>query len=260
MFKDDLRKDLSLSIMQLVFAILFCVIYYNFLTSFGGEFLIVVKGIWLLPIFITLLMGGAIASVTLSMMSLRSGKLWVNKSDRFGNPSAKSFWLIGWSACDILISVPILQVGKILTLGALGSIPTPLIGLLAFPFIVYAFMFVMGSVKSLVALLRHQNNARLMRGAALLGFPFLFVFISFGIIAALWNPQWTPGVQHTVLFAPGEEPGRADRIPAMVVLPGDTVLAFAESRIRRDERPAGYQHRDEEKLGWRQNMEPNSDG
>jgi sialidase-1 len=70
-----------------------------------------------------------------------------------------------------------------------------------------------------------------MRGAVLSGFPFLFVFASFGLISLFWNPQWTDGVQHMELFTPGEEQGRAYRIPAMVVLPNDVLLAFAESRI-----------------------------
>ena len=229
--KGDLRKDLALSIVQLVFALLFCAIYFIFLTSFGGEFLIVVKGMWILPVFLTLLVGGAITSVILSAMSLCAGVLRGDVSDRFGTPVVKSVWLIGWSVCNILVSIPILFVGKVLALGALGSVPLLLIGLLALPFIGFALMFVVGSAWSLVGLLRGRSSVRLMRGAVLLGFPFLYAFASFGLLSAFWNPQWTEGVQHRELFVPGEEPGRAYRIPAMVVLPGDVLLAFAESRI-----------------------------
>jgi sialidase-1 len=226
-----MRKDLALSILQLVFALLFCAIYYIFLTSFGGEFLIVVKGLWLLPVFLVLLVGGAIASLVLSIRSLRRGVLQANISDRFGSPVAKSLWLIGWALVDLLVIIPILSVGKTLSLGALGSVPPVLIGLLALPFIGFALMFLIGSAWGLVHLVRDRNTARLMRGAVLLGFPFLFVFASFAVVSATWNPQWTAGVEHTALFVPGEEPGRAYRIPAMVVLPGDVLLAFAESRV-----------------------------
>jgi sialidase-1 len=226
-----LRKDLALSILQLVFALLFCAIFYIFLTSFGGEFLIVVKGMGILPVFLILLVGGTITSVILSVTSLRAGTLRGDISDRFGNPTAKSLWLIGWCVCDLLVIVPILLVGKTLALGALGSVPLFLIGLLALPFIGYALMFLVGSVWSLVKLVQARNSARLMRGAVLLCAPFLLVFFSFGVLSASWNPRWTAGVQHTQVFVPGEEPGRGYRIPAMVVLPGDVLLAFAESRI-----------------------------
>jgi len=226
-----LRNDLILSIVQLVFALLFCVIFYVFLTSFGGEFLIVVKGLGILPIFIALLVGGAIASVILSARSLRSGVLRGDLSARFSTPAVRSVWLIAWSLCNLLVSIPILLVGKVLALGALGSVPLFLIGLLALPFIGYALMFVIGSLRSLLDLIRQRRGARLMRGAVLIGFPFLFVFASFGVVSVFWNPQWTEGVQHRELFSPGEEPGRGYRIPAMLVLPGDVLVAFAESRI-----------------------------
>ena len=229
--KADLRKDLALSIVQLVFALLFCAIFYIFLTSFGGEFLIVIKGMWILPVFLILLVGGAITSVVLSIMSLRAGILRGDVSARFGAPVAKSLWLIGWSMCNLLVSIPILFVGRELALGALGSVPLLLIGLLALPFIGYALMFLVSSLRSLIGLFRGRSSVRLMRGAVLLGFPFLFAFASFGLISAFWNPQWTAGVQHRELFIPGEEPGRGYRIPAMIVLPGDVLVAFAESRI-----------------------------
>lgn len=229
--QSDLRKDLVLSIVQLAFALLFGVIFYIFLTSFGGEFLIVVKGMGILPVFLVLLVGGAIASVIISTKSLRAGVLKGDISERFRTPGAQTWWLIGWSACNLLVSIPILFVGKVLALGALGSVPLLLIGLLALPFIGYALMFIIGSIKSLIDLLRKQRKARLMRGAVLIGVPFLFVFVSFGLLGAFWNPQWTEGVQHEALFIPGEESGREYRIPAMVVLPGDVLVAFAESRI-----------------------------
>jgi sialidase-1 len=228
--RSELQNDLGLGILQLVFALLFCAIYYIFITSFGGEFLIVVKGLWTLSIFLILLIGGAIASVILSARSLRAGVIQGNVSDQWGNTAAKS-WLIGWSVFNILVSFPILFLGKVLALGALGSVPIPLIGLLALPFIGYAVMFIFGSVRSLIGLAQHRSGVRLMRGAVLSGFPFLFVFACFALISAFWNPQWTEGVQHMQLFTPGEEPGRDYRIPAMIVLPDDVLLAFAESRV-----------------------------
>ena len=229
--RGDLRKDLTLSILELVLALLFCLIFYIFLTSFGGEFLIIVKGLWILPVFLTLLVGGAIVSVILSAKSMRAGKMIGIPSGRVQNPTTKNMFLVFWSIWNIVIILPILFVGKVLALGALGSVPFFLIGILTLPFIGYAAMFAVSSVKTLTGLLQRRSNGRLISGTTLSGFAFLFVFVSFGILSAFWNPQWTDGVQHNVLFAPGEEPGRGYRIPAMIVLPGDVVLAFAESRI-----------------------------
>lgn len=229
--RGDSRRDLVLSILQLVLSLLFCVIFFIFLTSFGGEFLIVVKGLWILPVFLTLLVGGAIVSVVLSAKSLRAGTLLGVLSERLRNPAAKTAWLIFWSTWNIVAIIPILLVGKVLAFGALGSVPLFLIGILALPFVGYAVMFAISSMKTLLRLVQRRSNVRLMRGAALSGSAFLFVFVSFGILCAFWKPQWTEGVQHSELFVPGEERGRGYRIPAMVVLPGDVVLAFAESRI-----------------------------
>ena len=233
----DLGLGLGLSILQLVFGLLFCVIFFIFLTSFGGEFLIVVKGLWILPIFLILLMAGAIASVILSIISRKSGTQRGVFLDRIHNPKAKLLWIIGWNVWNIVIILPILFVGKVLALGALGSVPLFLVAILALPFIGYAVMFLFSSVKSLMGLYKSPASdslgyrSSLMRGIDLAGFAFLFVFVSFGLLSVTWNPKWSAGVQHSVLFTPGEEPGRGYRIPAMIVLPGNTLLAFAESRI-----------------------------
>ncbi len=229
--RDELKRDLILGILQLVLAILFCLIFIIFLTSFGGEFLIVVKGLWILPVFLVLLVGGAIVSTILSARSLRAGKRIGILDEGLHNPVTRTVFLIFWSIWNLATIVPILLVGKVLALGALGSVPLFLIVILTLPFIGYAVLFAAGSVATLLGLLRQRPNTRLMRGVDLTGFAFLFAFVAFGILAAFWNPQWTAGVQHSVLFASGEEPGRGYRIPAMIVLPKDVVLAFAESRI-----------------------------
>ncbi len=225
------KADLALSILQLIFALLFCAIYVVFLTSFGGEFLIVVKGMWILPIFVVLLLGAAIYSTVMAALSMKSRKLRGVLSDRIRNPTSRKIWLIGWAAWNVLASLPILLVGKVLALGALGSVPNFLIALLFLPFIGYAILFVVSSVKLFREIALRQEDLRLMRGVTLAGFAFLFGFGAFGILGALWNPQWTAAVEPRPLFIPGEEPGRGYRIPAMIVLPGDIVLAFSESRI-----------------------------
>lgn len=226
-----LKTDLTLSILQLIFALLFCAIYVVFLTSFGGEFLIVVKGLWILPIFVALLLGAAIYSTVIAALSMKSRRLRGVLSDRIRNPTSRKIWLIGWAVWNLLACIPILLVGKVLALGALGSVPNILIALLVLPFLGYAALFVVSSMKLFIEMARHREGIRLMRGVTGAGMAFFFAFAAFGILCIFWNPKWTVGVEPRPLFLPGEEPGRGYRIPAMIALPGDIVLAFSESRI-----------------------------
>jgi sialidase-1 len=227
----QLRRDIGLSIVLVVFALLFVVIYVVFLASFGGEFLIVIKGLWILPVFLVLLISNSIASLVLSILSLRTGVFRDFPQWDAWPAGRNKAWLVGWSVWNLVAAIPIVLVGKVLALGALGSVPTFLIALLMLPFVGTAAVFLIGSLGTLVDLVRRREVARLPRGAAGAGLAFLVAFGAFGIIAALWAPRWTEGVEHTPLFVPGEEPGRGYRIPAMVVLPGDVLVAFAESRV-----------------------------
>jgi sialidase-1 len=225
------RKDLLLSLLQLLFALLFCAIYFVFMTSFQGEFLIIVKGLWILPIFVLFLLGGSIYSIVMAIKSRRAQKFHGVLSDKIRNPSLRRIWLLGWAIWNLIASLPILLVGKVLALGALGSVPNFLIALLILPFIGYAILFFISSVQLFIEMVRNHEDLRLMRGVTLSGFAFLFAFGAFGILSAFWNPQWAKGLEPMPIFTPGEEPGRGYRIPAMIVLPGDIVLAFSESRI-----------------------------
>jgi sialidase-1 len=225
------KNDLILSLLQLFFALLFCAIYVVFMTSFQGEFLIIVKGLWILPIFVLFLLGGSVYSTVMAIKSKRAQKFHGILSDKIRNPSLKRVWLFGWAIWNLIASLPILLLGKVLALGALGSVPNFLIALLILPFIGYAILFVVSSVKLFIEMARYHEDLRLVRGVALSGFAFLFAFGAFGILSAFWNPQWAEGLDPMPIFTPGKEPGRGYRIPAMIALPGDTVLAFSESRI-----------------------------
>jgi hypothetical protein len=225
------KDDFVLSVLISVFSLLFCVIFFIFVTSFGGEFLIVVKGLWILPVFLVILMAGAIYMTVMSFMSMKSGEARGLFKDDVMKLRESKVWTVGWSFWNIVASIPILLVGKVLALGALGSVPNFLIGILMIPFIGFVLLLMSGSIKVIVDILRRRKEVRLVRGAALMGFAFMFAFGSFGVLCALWNPQWTEGVEHVELFVPGEEAGRGYRIPAMIVLPGDVLLAFSESRV-----------------------------
>lgn len=226
----QLRKDLLTAALELFFALLLCIIYVVFVMFFGGEFLIVIKGWWILPAFLALLLAGTVATVIFALQSLRMQTRKGDFSSRITHPTMRNAWFIGWSIINLLLIPPILFVGKVLALGALGSVPIFLIAVLLLPFVGYALLFLVSSLQTLLRLLR-QGSLHLARGVEWSGFAFLFAFLAFGLVALSWNPQWAEGMQHTPLFLPGEEPGRGYRIPAMIVLPGDVLLAFAESRV-----------------------------
>jgi sialidase-1 len=229
--RTNYKYDLILSLLQLLFALLFCAIYFVFMTAFQGEFLIIVKGLWILPIFILLLLGGAIYTVWMSIKSLKRQELIGILSDKIRNPITRKTWLVAWALWNLIVSLPIVLVGKVLALGALGSVPNFLIALLILPFIGYALIFVTSSLTLLREVILQREELRLLRGVVISGFAFLFAFGSFGILSLLWTPQWAEGLQPQAIFTPGEEPGRGYRIPAMIVLPGNIVLAFSETRI-----------------------------
>lgn len=229
--KAGFRGRLILSIVQLVIAVCFCLIFYIFYTSFRGEFLIVVKGMWILPLFLALLVGGAVHSTVVAIVSLKRGRELATIADRIGSRIAGNGWYWAWALWNILVAVPIAWVGKTLIMGALGSVPNGLIVALSLPFFGAVGLLVASGVQFLVRQLRGYKEARLMTGTVEMGLAFFVAFGLFAFVAVTWRPQWAEGVVHTELFTPGDEPGRGYRIPAMVVLPGDVVLAFAESRI-----------------------------
>jgi sialidase-1 len=224
-----LRRDVWVSVVQLILVGLLLAVFAVFLMSFAGEFLIVVKGIWLIYAFMALILVGSVASLVLAVRSHRAESYAGEVSARVRPPALRAAWLIAWSSVLILLAVPILSVGRTLVLGAMGAVPTAALGVLAIPFLGFAAMLVVGGVSGIVRALRHRPAA-LMRGAILVGGPFVVLFAGFAILAVSWTPQWTDGVEQAPLFTPGDQPGQAYRIPAMAVLPGDTVLAFAESR------------------------------
>jgi sialidase-1 len=177
-----------------------------------------------------LLVGSAACSLVLAVKGLSAGGPVGILPERLESAARNTAWIVGWSLWNLAAIVPILLVGKVMALGALGSVPVAVIGALAFPFAGYAVLFAVDSITRILVVVR-RGTAREMRATAAAGFAFLFAFTCFGVVAATWHPKWTPGVTHAALFAPGDEPGRGYRIPSMTVLPGDEVLAFAESRF-----------------------------
>lgn len=227
----NVKTRLIIAILQIILAVFFWAIFFIFFTSFRGEFLIVIKGMWILPLFLVLLTGGAVYTTINAVIALKTGRERETLSDQIGNRLPGDAWYLVWAIWDIVVVIPIAWVGKALILGALGSIPNALIILLSLPFVATIVLLFASGTVALYNQRRGRTKTHLIPGTIEMGFAFLVAFGLFAVVAALWRPQWTKGVEHTELFIPGQEPGRDYRIPSMIVLPDDTVLAFAESRV-----------------------------
>ena len=104
----------------------------------------------------------------------------------------------------------------------------------ASPIIGYSFLFGAQSFFGIRTLIQRKKVSNTQQEIHLVeiiraGLLFILFLISFGIHIAVFNPQWNSNVAHTTLYAAGSG-SEGYRIPSIVVLPNDIVLAFAEKR------------------------------
>lgn len=220
-----LRRDLVVAIVLAVLCLLVLAVYAIYLDSFSGEFYLAVRGAGVLMAFAALLAAGTVLTLVLAIRSRRLGRF-------LGTAGRESWWAVAlrvaWGMALAVSALGVLSVGRTLGLGAMGAVPTPAIAVLVLPFVGYAALLVAWAVVAVVRAVR-RTPARLPRGALAVGVPIVLVLASFLGLRATASAEWTQGVEHQALFTPGDQPGRAYRIPAMVVA-GSTVLAFSESR------------------------------
>ena len=224
------RHDIILGLIQIFIAIIFGLVVFVIMTEYPGEFLILNTLLWLLPIFAIFLIGSVMYSGIVTVLSFKSGVYRspiVSMEKRFSGKKA----VLGLSIWNIISAVLLIMILGFLWYWVADQIPVELIVILALPFVGYAGLFTISSVRTFVDILRKKKEIQIMRGLTAASLIFLFVFGSFGILLAIWNPQWTEGVEYETLFAPGEQESRGYRIPSMVVLPDDIILAFCESRM-----------------------------
>ena len=223
------KWDIYLGILLTFFAVLLGMIDFLFIMMFGGEFLIVVENEWILYVFPALLIGGTIYCVIMTKLSKKSGRLRGLLIEKITNKNARLAWLLFWAIWNIFIGIVLFFIFRFLYIGSAEALSLILMVILAIPFFGYGILLIIGSIKLFLEKFRFKRETRLMRGLTVSGIAFLFVFGSFGVTMAFWNPQWTNGVQRQKLFV-GNQMGRGYRIPALIVLPGDIILAFCESR------------------------------
>jgi sialidase-1 len=223
------KWDTYLGILLIIFSILLGAVAFLFIMMYGGEFLIVTENEWILYAFVVLLIGGTIYSMVMTLLGKKSSKLRGLLVEKISNKNVRLAWLLFWAIWNIFVSIVLFLIFRLLYLGSAEALPMILIVVLAVPFFGYGVILILGSIKLFLEKFRFKREPRLMRGLTATGIAFLFVFGSFGIILASWNPQWSSGVQRQKLFV-GNVIGHGYRIPSLIVLPGDIMLAFCESR------------------------------
>jgi sialidase-1 len=224
------RRDIILGLVQIFISIIFGLVVFVIMTEYPGEFLILNTLLWLLPIFIIFLIGSTLYSGIVTILSFKSGmyRSAINSIEKkFTGKRA----VLGLSIWNIISAILLVMILGFLWYWVADQIPVELVVILALPFIGYAGLFSISSLRTFADILRKKKDVQIMRGLTAAGLIFLFVFGSFGSLLVFWNPQWSEGVEYEALFIPSEQEGRGYRIPSMVVLPDDIILAFCESRI-----------------------------
>ncbi|MBN2157551.1 MAG: exo-alpha-sialidase [Candidatus Lokiarchaeota archaeon] len=224
------KWDIVVSCIQLLFSIIFTFIVYLLMDSYSGEFLLVSQSIWILPTFAAILLIGILYSLIMTVISLKSKRFRGLGIDLIKNKHLRLVWVVFWSFWNIAAAFLLYRTFLILSAGVAGGFPPIVITFLSIPFFGYGGLFLIGSLKFYVEAIKLKKVPRLLRGLTAGGFTFLFIFGYFGGVMLFNNPQWTEGVIHQPLFIENEEPSRGYRIPSMIVLPNDTLLAFCESR------------------------------
>lgn len=235
--KEGLRSNkfklmLTLAILQLISAVFMALILFVLYLNFSGEFVIVAENLWIFIVFGAILILSSVYTLYITLLEKKGSD---RKRLRLKDIHQKTKWLIGWSIWNLLIGV--LLIGIYIVLLVLIADMLAMMGLLvvasiliSIPFISYSIMLIYSSINIFVKRLKDKKNVAILKGMTAVGLAFLFLISSFLLVIALYNPQWTEDVDHEVLFEVDEEEGRGYRIPAMLALPNDTILAFCESR------------------------------
>ncbi|HUY00238.1 MAG TPA: sialidase family protein [Candidatus Deferrimicrobium sp.] len=225
------KKYLIASIIQVFSAMLLAGILWLLNMFFGGEFVIIAENVWIFIIFGVIIVGSTIYNMIIIIFSIKSGRWRGKRSKKLDQNTA---WQVGWSIWNIIVGILLIIIfGVVYTLIAdflKTAGLTILVLVFAIPFIGFGGLFIYSSLIVFYRKIKKLKNAKILPGLTVAGISFLFLISSFGLILLFYNPNWTQGVEHQALFTSGEEPGRGYRIPALLVLSGDIILAFCESR------------------------------
>jgi sialidase-1 len=122
-----------------------------------------------------------------------------------------------------------LYFGAMIILGIVDKYPWYLLIVVGLVFLGMSVLYIIDVVKDLIQIKKHK----LLRKTDMLlaGFILFLLIGTFGISYITYSADWNAGVDHTPIFSKGDA-GAEYRIPSMLVLPDDTIIAFAEQRTQ----------------------------
>ncbi len=215
------KKDIVvLRITIFILSLLFAAVVYVWITSFGGEFLIIARSTWILIAFAALLVAGSLYGLAGILV----------KKEINPPPAARILFTIFNPIAGIIL----LYIHYKLVSWVIDTMPVYELVALSLPFVGYGLLLIADGLGFLLKIFGMKNLKLGIPGMVTAGVAFLFLFAAFGIRLLLWNPSFAGGISHTPLFAEGMQEGRGYRIPSLLAFKDDKgrdiVMAFAESR------------------------------
>ncbi len=206
----------------LILSLLFAAVVYVWITSFGGEFLIIARRKWILVVFAILLVIGPVSGLA---------SVFSEKAKPCNLPSAVRIFFAVWNPVAGII---LLFLFSRLFMWVVDTMSIPELTALSLPFIGYGALLVIDGAVVIFNFFKNKNGLGGIPGMIPAGGAFLFVLGAFALTIIFWNPAYAPGIKPVWLFEKGMQDGRGYRIPSMITFKDDKdrdiVLAFAESR------------------------------
>ncbi|HEY9161158.1 MAG TPA: exo-alpha-sialidase [Desulfomonilia bacterium] len=211
------RLNIIIRVLIFILSVLFAAVVYVWITSFGGEFLIIARRTWILAIFAVMLVAGSSFGLLRAMQKKEHPSPFVIRTV--------------FAFMNLISGIILFVIFGYLLLWVVDSMDTVELAVLSLPFIGFGLLLIIDGAIALFCLKKGGGG---VPGMVISGCAFLFLFAAFGITLLLWNPAYAPNMEHTWLFKKGMPEGRGYRIPSMLTMKDDLgrdiVIAFAESR------------------------------
>ncbi|MHA1109677.1 MAG: sialidase family protein [Promethearchaeota archaeon] len=201
-----------------VLTLLFAVVAYLIIDGYAGDMVIVHR----VKIYSLILVAVFAVNNLVQFIPKLSRKIEMKEPLTKG----KSVYLLIRSILLILDTGIFLYFAVWIVIGFVDSFPWFLVLLVSVVFLGIAGIFIIDVIQDFLHLKRKKVRQSHVLFAA---FILLLLISTFGFSYVLYKPQWNANVEHQAIFSKGEA-GREYRIPSMLVLPGDVILAFTESR------------------------------
>jgi sialidase-1 len=200
---------------------LFAVLAYLLVDGYSADMLIVYR----VKLYSLIIVGLLIVNAVLAIIPKTYEKLQVSGKLTEGK---EAYIFI---RCTFLVigSGFILYFGTMIIFGIVDGYPWYLLLLVGLVFLGMSALYIIDVVKDLIQIKKHK----ILRKTDVLfaGFILCLLIGTFGVSYMTTSGEWTEGIEHVSVFSKGEA-GAEYRIPSMLVLPDDTIIAFAEQRMQ----------------------------